>query len=59
MTIETTTVEQTANETLGTPAKKLYYLIIKNTKGNKLIVNVGQKTHDQVQTLTKEEGGKK
>lgn len=53
MTIETTTVEQGANEILGTSTKKLYYLIIKNKKGEKLIINVGQKTHDGVQNLIK------
>lgn len=56
MTIETTSVSQTANEVLGTEAKNLYYLIIKNNKGNKLVVNVGKKTHDEVQKLSKEEG---
>lgn len=55
MKINTTSVEQTANEVLGTQAKKLYYLIVENSKGNKLVINVGQKTHDQVQKLVGEE----
>lgn len=53
MTIETTTVKQTGNEILGTKEKNLYYLIIKNKKGEKLIVNVGEKTHDGVMSLIK------
>jgi hypothetical protein len=55
MTITSTTVQQTANEELGTPAKDLYYLIIKNNQNKKLIINVGKKTHEQVQELLKTE----
>lgn len=55
MTITTTSVQQTANEVLGTKEKSLYYLIVHNKKGNKLVINVGQKTHDEVQKLVKEE----
>lgn len=55
MKITTTSVSQTANEVLGTAAKELYYLIIENNKGKKLVVNVGKKTHDSVLELTKEE----
>lgn len=51
MTIAVTTVQQTANEVLGVEAKNLYYLIITNKDGNKLVVNVGKKTHDNVQAL--------
>lgn len=57
MTIETTSVTQTANAVLGTPEKKLFYLIIKNSKGNQMIVNVGEKTHNQVNQLVEEEKG--
>lgn len=53
MKIQTTSVTQTANEVLGTKEKKLYYLIIENSKGEKLTVNVGQKTHDEVMKLSK------
>lgn len=49
--VTTTSVNQTANEVLGTPAKSLYYLIIKTAKGQ-LNINVGQKTHDEVKRLT-------
>lgn len=66
MKINTTSVEQTANEVLGTKAKKLYYLIIETTDGKeKLVINVGEKTHDSVKKLIKEDapeapkGGKK
>jgi uncharacterized protein YpmB len=55
MTITSTTVQQTASEELGTPTKDLYYLIIKNSKNQKLIINVGKKTHEQVQALLKED----
>lgn len=59
-TVTTTTVTQTANEILGKKEQKLYYLIIETTKG-KMIINVGEKTHDKVKELTEEirEGGKK
>lgn len=57
MTIETTSVTQTANAVLGTPEKKLFYLIIKNSKGTQMIVNVGEKTHNQVNQLVEEENG--
>lgn len=53
-TVQTTTVTQSANETLGTKEKKLYYLIIETDKG-KLIINVGEKTHDEVKKLTEGE----
>lgn len=49
--VTTTSVQQTANELLGTPAKSLFYLMIETGKG-KLVINVGQKTHDQVKALT-------
>lgn len=51
MKINTTSVKQEANAVLGTETKNLYYLIIENNIGKKLVVNVGQKTHDQVQQL--------
>lgn len=53
MKIQTTSVTQSANEVLGVKEKKLYYLLIENSKGEKLQINVGQKTHDEVQKLTK------
>lgn len=53
MTIETTTVEQTANAVLKTEAKTLYYLIIKNKKGEQMVINVGKKTHEEVTKLNK------
>lgn len=52
--VKTTSVVQTANETLGTETKTLYYLIIETTKG-KSIINVGKKTHDKINELTKDE----
>lgn len=51
MKVTTTSVTQAANETLGTKDKTLYYLIIENNKKEKLIVNVGQKTHDKVKSM--------
>lgn len=60
--VTTTFVEQTANEVLGTPAKKLWYLIVE-ANGKKEIINVGEKTHDKIKELTKtitlNTGGKK
>lgn len=50
-TVTTTSVSQTGNEILGTKEKKLYYLLIQTPKG-KITINVGQKTHDQIQELT-------
>lgn len=63
MKIATTTVQQTANEVLGVAAKNLYYLVLVNEKGNKLVINVGEKTHKNVQAMiddetTKPKGGK-
>lgn len=55
MKIATTFVEQSANELLGKKAVKLYYLIVENSKGEKLTINVGEKTHDNVQKLVKED----
>lgn len=52
--VQTTSVTQTGNEVLGTKEKNLYYLIIKNEKGGQLVINVGQKTHDEVKKLTNE-----
>lgn len=60
MKISTTTVTQTANEILGTKEKKLYYLIIQTdryetdnekTEREKLVINVGEKTHNKVKEL--------
>lgn len=55
MKITTTTVTQTGNEVLGTKEKNLYYLIVENNIGKKLIINVGQKTHDNVLNLIETE----
>lgn len=55
MKVQTTSVTQSGNEVLGVKEKKLYYLIVENRKMNKLIINVGQKTHDEVQKLVQEE----
>lgn len=49
--VSTTFVEQTANELLGTPSKKLFYLVIETPKG-KTMLNVGEKTHNSVKELT-------
>lgn len=57
-TIATTTVTQTANEILGTEERKLYYLIIKNEREEKMTINVGQKTHDAVIVLLQENQAK-
>lgn len=58
MKIQTTTVTQTANEVLGVEIKNLYYLIIENNEGKRMIVNVGKKTHDSVQALVLDEESK-
>lgn len=56
MNIKTTTVTQTGNEVLGTKEKSLYYLIVENILGTKLVINVGEKTHDGVkEMITREE----
>lgn len=50
----TTTVTQTANQVLGTKERTLYYLIFETDKG-KLVINVGEKTHNKVKELLGEE----
>lgn len=56
MKIAVTSVTQTASEILGTKEKKLYYLIVENDKGGKLVINVGEKTHNEVEKLVAAEG---
>lgn len=51
--VTTTKVTQTANEVLGTGEKTLYYLILEVEGKEKMVVNVGEKTHDKVLELTK------
>lgn len=55
MKIETTTTEQNGNELLGTKNKVLYYLIISNKKGEKSVINVGEKTHTNIKKLIAED----
>lgn len=59
MKIAVTTVTQTANELLGVQTKNLHYLIVENNDGKKIIINVGKKTHDNVQALVESETIKK
>lgn len=51
--ITTTSITQTSNEILGTEEKTLYYLIIEVQGKEKLVINVGDKTHKKVTELTK------
>lgn len=53
MKVTTTNVKQLANEVLATKEKILYYLIIENKKGEKVIINVGEKTHTNITELNK------
>lgn len=55
MDIITTSLKQEGSKLLNTPEKTLYYLIIRNKQNTQMVVNVGQKTHDQVQALIAEE----
>lgn len=48
--VNTTVTKQEANEMLGFAAKELYYLIIGEGE-NKLVINVGLKTHEAVKKL--------
>lgn len=54
MKIASTTVTQTANELLGTKEKTLYYLIVENNY-RKMIINVGEKTHNDVMKMVEEQ----
>lgn len=45
--VQTTMITQQGNPILGTEEKILYYLIIKTEKGKK-VINIGQKTHDEI-----------
>lgn len=47
----TTSVKQEANAVLGTKEKTLYYLIIGEGE-TKVLINVGEKTHENVKKLT-------
>lgn len=51
MKIQTTTTTQTGNEVLGTKEKTLYYLIVTNSKNEKITLHVGEKTHEGVKQL--------
>lgn len=53
MTIVATSIKQSANEVLDTKEKNLHYLIIKNKKGEKLVLNVGEKTVNKINELLK------
>lgn len=59
MKISVTQVKQAANKVLETEEKTLSYLVIENSKGEKLVVNVGGKTHDGVLKLIENEKGGK
>lgn len=48
--LKTTTVTQLGNKELGTPEKKLHYLIIE-TKIGKHVINVGEKTNEAVNKI--------
>lgn len=54
--VNATSVTQAANKILGTIDKILYYLII-GEGAEKIVINVGKKTHDSVLDYTKK-GGK-
>lgn len=55
MKVTTTNVTQSANEILGKKETVMYYLIVENNIGKKLIINVGKKTHDEIQLLNETE----
>lgn len=57
MKVNVTTVTQTANKLLGTEEKTMYFLILEEGT-EKLVINIGKKTHDRVLDLTKPKGGK-
>lgn len=59
MKVKTTSVKQTANADLGTGEKTMYYLIVENNIGKKLVINVGKKTHDEIQLLNETESVEK
>lgn len=52
--LDVTTITQTANELLGKKEQKLYYLIVETERG-KMTINVGEKTHNEINKLTQEE----
>lgn len=52
MKVNVTTVTQTANKLLGTEEKTMYFLILEEGT-EKLVINIGKKTHDRVLDLTK------
>lgn len=49
--VQVTYVEQTANEVLGTKAKKLWFIVIETPNG-KYQMNVGEKSYEEINRLT-------
>lgn len=52
--VTTTKTVVPANDVLGQNSRTLYYLIIKTEKGQK-IINIGEKTHDEIMKLEQDE----
>lgn len=48
--VQVTYVEQTANEVLGTQAKKLWFLVLETPQG-KYQMNVGEKSYETISKL--------
>lgn len=53
MKVQVTSVRQASNKLLDTPDKELYYLIVTNAKNEKTIINIGKKSHDNIDALIK------
>lgn len=53
-TVTTTTVSQTGNSLLGTPNKTIYYVIIEKN-GKKAIINIGEKTYNEIKKTLEQE----
>ena len=55
MKVQVTEVKVPGNDILGTKETSMYYAIVENNIGKKMKINIGKKTHDEIQMLIETE----